>query len=143
MSGQGGAPDRAAEGRDPAGSVTLLARAAALRCPRCGRRKILQGWFTTPAPCPGCGLDFNPDGDAAVGWIIVNLGVTMAAFFVTALGGMILTWPAVPWTGLTVVAVALSALLPFVLIPFSRTVWVAIWLMLHRMDALDVGSRPA
>jgi len=40
----------------------------------------------------------------------------------------------VPWTGLTVFAVALNALVPFVLVPFSRTVWAAIWLLLHRMD---------
>jgi uncharacterized protein (DUF983 family) len=114
--------------------VVLLWRALLLRCPRCAQGRLFQGWFATPAPCPGCGLDFNPDGDAAVGWIIVNLGITETVFFVAALGGALLTWPDVPWTGLTVFAVGLNALIPFLLVPFSRTIWAAIYLLLHRMD---------
>ena len=121
--------------------VVLLWRALLLRCPRCGRGKLLERWFATPAPCPRCGLDFNPDGDAAVGWIIVNLGVTEILFFVAALGGILLTWPDVPWTGLTVFAVALNAVVPLVLVPFSRTVWAAVWLLLHRMDGPPLPTR--
>ena len=59
----------------------LLLRALLLRCPRCEERKMLRTWFATPDPCRRCALDFNPDGDAAVGWIIVNLGVTELLFF--------------------------------------------------------------
>jgi len=113
---------------------TLLLRGFLLRCPRCGRRKLFSGWFTPPDPCPSCGLSFNRDNDATVGWIIVNLGVTEIVFVALAFAVLLATWPNVPWTGLTAVAVAVNGLLPLLLVPFSRTVWAAIELLLHRMD---------
>ena len=118
---------------------TLLLRGFLLRCPRCGRRKLFSGWFTPPDPCPSCGLSFNRDHDATVGWIIVNLGVTEVLFVALGLAVLLATWPSVPWTGLTVVAVAVNGLLPLLLVPFSRTVWAAIELLMDRMD----GRRPA
>jgi uncharacterized protein (DUF983 family) len=113
---------------------TLLLRGFLLRCPRCGGAKLFSGWFKPPDPCPACGLSFNRDNDATVGWIIVNLGVTEIVFVALALAVLLVTWPAVPWTGLTVVAVAVNGLLPLLLVPFSRTVWAAIELLMDRMD---------
>lgn len=121
--------------RPPSPSKMIL-RGAFLRCPRCGQKGILHGYFKVPPDCPRCGVNFNPDGDAAVGWMMVNLGVTMALFFTTAFLGMVLFWPKVPWTGLTVGTILLNCIVPFILVPFSRTVWVAIFLLLHRMDGL-------
>lgn len=120
-------------------TVTMLLRGLRLRCPKCGEGKIVSRWFATPDPCLACGQDFNPDGDAAVGWIIVNLGITMMVFFVSAFIGLVLTWPNVPWTGLTIFTLVVNGTLPFVLVPFSRTIWAAIWLTLHHMDNVDVG----
>ena len=97
-------------------------------------RKLFTGWFTPPEPCPSCGLSFNRDNDATVGWIIVNLGVTEIVFVALGVAVLLATWPDVPWTGLTVVAVAVNGLLPLLLVPFSRTVWAAIELLMDRMD---------
>lgn len=116
------------------GPARLLLRGLLLRCPRCGGAKLFSSWFTPPDPCPSCGLSFNRDSDATVGWIIVNLGVTEIVFVALGLAVLLATWPDVPWTGLTVVAVAVNALLPLLLVPFSRTVWAAIELLMHRMD---------
>jgi uncharacterized protein (DUF983 family) len=123
------------------GAPRLLLRGLTLRCPRCGRRGLFAGWFRPPDPCRACGLSFNRDSDATVGWIIVNLGVTEIVFFAVGLAVLLSTWPDVPWTGLTVSAVALNALLPLALVPFSRTVWAAIELLMHRMDG-PAGSPP-
>jgi len=120
----------------PPSPEKMILRAIFLRCPRCGQKGILHGYFKVPPNCPRCGVNFNPDGDAAVGWMIVNLGVTMAVFFCSAFLGLVITWPNVPWTGLTVFTIVLNGIVPFVLVPFSRTVWVAIFLLLHRMDGL-------
>lgn len=117
----------------------MLFRAGRLRCPRCGEAKVVQRWFATPPPCRHCGLDFNPDGDAAVGWIIVNLGITEILFIGGALLFLVATWPNVPWTGLTVGAVLGNLALPLLLHPFSRTIWAAIYLLLHRMDGPGAG----
>ena len=113
---------------------TLLLRGLLLRCPRCGGAKLFSRWFTPPDPCPSCGLSVNRDNDATVGWIIVNLGVTEIVFVALGVAVLLATWPDVPWTGLTVVAVAVNGLLPLLLVPFSRTVWAAIELLMDRMD---------
>ena len=120
----------------PPRPAKLLLRALFLRCPRCGEQGLFRRWYKTPEPCPRCGVNFNPDGDAAVGWMIVNLGGVMVLFFLTAFLGMVVTWPHVPWTALTVFTVVLNCVASFVLIPFSRTIWAAIFLLLHRMDGL-------
>jgi len=113
---------------------TLLLRGLVRHCPRCGQGRLFAGWFTPPAPCPGCGQTFNRDNDAAVGWIIVNLGITEIVFVAFAFTVLVLTWPSVPWTGLTIAAVAVNATLPLLLVPFSRTIWAAIEILMDRMD---------
>jgi len=47
-------------------------------------------------------------------------------------------------------AVALNAILPLVLYPFAKTTWIALDVLLHRMDSIDrpssgagAASRPA
>src|SRR5579859_4106504 len=129
MRGQGGprgGPNEAAEEESrmtespqirAARPPTLLARGLVRHCPRCGQGRLFTGWFTPPTPCPRCGQTFNRDNDAAVGWIIVNLGITEIAFVASALAVLVLTWPSVPWTGLTIAAVAVNATLPLLLVP--------------------------
>ena len=55
-------------------------------------------------------------------------------FVTLGLAVLLTTWPNVPWTGLTVVAIAVNGLLPLLLVPFSRTVWAEIELLMDRMD---------
>ncbi len=128
---------RTAGGANP---LTILLRGAVLRCPRCGRRTLSSGWIKPPDPCPDCGLSFDRDNDATVGWIIVNLGITEILFVLFGLTALVVTWPHVPWTGLTIAAVVVKATLPFLLVPFSRTLWAAIEVLMDRMDG---PARPA
>jgi hypothetical protein len=67
----------------------------------------------------------------------INLGVTELAFGLWLVGGMILTWPDVPWVALTVGGILLNAALPLLLYPFARTTFLAVDLLLHRMDTID------
>ena len=112
----------------------VLLRGFLLRCPRCGERGLLSGWFKPPDPCRQCGLSFNRDDDATVGWIIVNLGITEILFVALGLAVLLVTWPDVPWTGLTVAAVSVNLVLPLLLVPLSRTVWAGIEVLMDRMD---------
>jgi hypothetical protein len=72
-----------------------------------------------------------------VGGMIVNIAVTELAFLVVLVGGMALTWPQVPWGWLTFVAVAVNGIVPIVFYPFSKTIWMALDVLLHRMDRQD------
>jgi uncharacterized protein (DUF983 family) len=104
------------------------------RCARCGSGGLFHRWFTMVEWCPRCGLRFEREEGHWVGAMIVNFTVTMLAFVTVLAAGLLLTWPDVPWTGLTVVAVVIVVAVPIVLYPWSKTIWVAIDLLMHRSE---------
>jgi uncharacterized protein (DUF983 family) len=87
--------------------------------------------------CPGCGLRFEREEGYWVGAMIVNFAVTEVAFVVVFAAGLAISWPDVPWVLLTVVAVAVNAVVPLIFYPFSKTLWMALDVLLHRMDRQD------
>ncbi len=66
------------EAMEPARSrSTSLARALALRCPRCGGGKLFAGWFRMHPGCDRCGLPFTREPGFYLGSIYVNYGITV------------------------------------------------------------------
>lgn len=63
--------------------------------------------------------------DHFLGAVLLNLVVDELAVAVAATVVIVLTWPDVPWTGITVGCVALAAGLPVATYPFSRLLWLA------------------
>jgi uncharacterized protein (DUF983 family) len=115
----------------------ILARGLVKRCPRCGQSRLFRRWFTMAPRCPRCGLDLERGEGFWLGTMAINLGVTEVVFGATLVGVMVITWPGVPWAALTVAAVLLNGLLPLILYPFARTTFLAVDLLLHRMDRID------
>lgn len=76
--------------------------------------------------CPRCSLEFERTEGYWLGSMVINLAATMGAFLVVFLGTIAITWPDVPWTGLTIAVVLVSALTPIVFHPFARLLWVAL-----------------
>lgn len=72
-----------------------------------------------------------------VGAMIVNTAVTFGLFFFVFVGGMVGTWPDVPWTGLLIVTAAVTALTPVVFYPRSKTVWLAVELSYHPLEPTE------
>ena len=72
-----------------------------------------------------------------MGAMIINIAVTELAFLAVLLDGILLFWPDVRWVALTVVAVAVNAVVPVVFYPWSKTIWMAVDVLLHRMDVRD------
>jgi uncharacterized protein (DUF983 family) len=103
---------------------TVVRRALALRCPRCGGAPLFRGWFRMERSCALCGLYFERAQGYFVGAIYVNYGVTT----VIALAGYFLLWG---YTGISTGA-QLAIWLPFVaLFPlwffrYSRSLWLAL-----------------
>ena len=87
--------------------------------------------------CPRCGLSFDRGEGFWLGSMAVNLGVTEGAFGVVLIGGMVLTWPHVPWLWVGVASVLTNVLVPVVFYPFSKTIFLAIDLLLHRVDLVE------
>lgn len=103
-----------------------LVRALLARCPVCGSRGIWRSYGQTVDACPGCGYRFSREEGYWAGALIVNIGVAMFLFFVVFVGGMLVTWPDVPWTGLLITLLVVMGLAPAMLYRQSKTIWV--WL---------------
>lgn len=84
--------------------------------------------------CSRCDLLFERGEGYFLGAMAVNLGVTEAAFALVLVLGIVLTWPPVPWTWLLVVSLAVNAALPIVFYPYSKTLFAAFDVLMHRMD---------
>ena len=103
--------------------ATKIGRAFMLRCPRCGARRVLEGWTRTKDRCPTCGLALKrgEDQDFWLGAYAINLVVAESSAAVIALIVLWRTWPAwapAEWTG-----VALAIAMPYLFYPFSRLLW--------------------
>jgi uncharacterized protein (DUF983 family) len=105
--------------------TTKVGRALLLHCPRCGSGGVVRTWFSLHQRCPNCGLAFGrgEDSDYWLGAYAINLVLAEGLAAVIALAMLWITWPrylAAQVTGMT-----LAVLLPILLFPFSRTLWLA------------------
>jgi hypothetical protein len=98
---------------------------------------LFSRWTRLVDRCPGCGLRFEREEGYWVGAMIVNIAVTELAFLGVVVGGIAATWPDVRWGLLTVVGLLVNGLLPIVFYPWSKTIWMALDVLLHRMDRQD------
>ncbi len=106
-------------------AVTALRRALMLRCPRCGSTGIFKGLTMTEA-CPRCGLVFERSQGYWLGAITISMAFTIGAVVVVIFGWMVLTWPDVPWTAVTVAGATAGLIVPFVVYNHSKVLWVAL-----------------
>jgi uncharacterized protein (DUF983 family) len=108
-----------------------LGRALRLRCPVCGRGALFRGFFQPRERCPACGFRLEREEGYYLGAMLLNVLVAELLFVVGFAIALVRTWPNPPWTLLTVVLMAGVALLPILLYPFSRSVWLALDLMVQ------------
>ena len=112
----------------------IFRRALRLRCPLCGGRAVLLSWFTVASSCPTCGLHLDRDEPGYwIGSYTINLFLTEGGLALALLAGILLTWPTVPWTLLTVVCAVLAIGLPILVFPHTKMLYLAI----------DLAFRPA
>lgn len=117
----------------PPSKPRVIARGLRGRCPHCGGRGIFAGLDELQEACPTCGFSFVREEGYWVGAMIVIFGVVLGIFAVWFVGGMLVTWPDVPWTVLLIGGLVLNGLVPFVLYGWSKAVWVG----------LDLAFNPA
>lgn len=115
----------------------MIGRALRRRCPRCGARAF-SSFFTLDDNCDRCGLGFEREEGYWVGALILNTIVTFGSFLLLFVGGMIVFWPDVPWGALMAVTIGVNAVLPVVFYPFSKTLWMALELSWHPLEATEV-----
>ncbi len=104
----------------------LLARGMRRRCPRCGAGGLFPSLLTIHDPCPRCGLVFEREEGYWLGAMIMAFVIIESVFAVAFVATMVLTWPDVPWNALLVVGIAVTAVLPILISPWTRTLWMAV-----------------
>ena len=130
--------------RGAGGFLAGLGRAARLRCPNCGRGRVVESWFRMRERCPACGiLVAREKDDFFMGAMMFNLVFSEGVLALLLVGLAIVTWPDVPWTFLQYGGIVLMVAAPFFFLPFSRTAWMAVDLMLHPPtdEDLEEGRR--
>ncbi len=112
--------------------LVTMGRAVRRHCPYCGGPDAFDGYFSLRDRCPTCNVTFEREegyflGGYALNLIVaefVGLGLAIFLLFKTDLRHLDLIWQ-------EAIAVALAVAFPLILFPFSRTVWVALDLVLH------------
>lgn len=110
-----------------------LARGLRGVCPNCGGRGIFRSVANLQDACPRCRYSFVREDGYWVGAMTVNMAIVLATFGTWFIGGMVVTWPDVPWTGLLIGGIVVNATVPFLLYGWSKSVWVG----------LDMSFNPA
>jgi uncharacterized protein (DUF983 family) len=103
-----------------------LGRGLVMRCPVCGTSGLFTSYFALPERCPTCALEFEREDGYWLGAMIVAMALVIVTFAAIFLGGLALTWPDVPWTGLTIVTFVSNAVVPVVAYPWCKTVWMGL-----------------
>jgi uncharacterized protein (DUF983 family) len=127
----------------PSPSVsTLLKRGALKRCPRCGGGKLYRGWFEMHERCPTCGLRFEREPGFFTGAYLINFAITEGFLFVLLMGFVL--WkvqrPDAGIVGPLSIGLALAILLPVLFYPFARTIWSALDLAMHPVEAAEAEA---
>ncbi|HYO23690.1 MAG TPA: DUF983 domain-containing protein [Lacipirellulaceae bacterium] len=117
-------PSHPAADRDGAPPLrTLLGRALALRCPKCGGARLFAGWFAMHPRCAACGRKFDRAPGYFLGSIYFNYGVTALAMIVGYFA-VFFTQGEVsrPWLG---GLAAFCLLFPLWFFRYARALWIA------------------
>jgi uncharacterized protein (DUF983 family) len=123
-------PARLAE----AGSFRVLVRGVRKRCPRCGERRIFDGFFTLRGRCPTCDLQFEREEGGFLGAMAINYSVAIGFWLVVMIVGIAFTVPVVPVAPLLVASIGVLTAVPVWFYPRSKVLWAAIEYLVARSE---------
>ncbi len=70
--------------------------------------------------------------------MIVATAFTLAGFLIVFVGGMVVTWPDVPWNLLLGATLAITAVVPLATYSTARTLWVAMDLAVRPLEQEEI-----
>jgi uncharacterized protein (DUF983 family) len=119
--------------------LKILGRGLLGRCAVCGENHRSRALWRSADRCPRCEFPFERREGQFVGAVGINTILTFFLLLVVLVGGIIASWPEIAVIPLISVTLAVAVIVPFLLLPFSHTLWNAIDLM---MDPLEPGEAP-
>ncbi len=113
---------------------TLFWRGITRACAACGQRGLTRRWVTLREECPRCGFRFERKPGHFVGAVGMNTIATFALLLITLVAGIGLTWPDVRVIPLLVPMLLMAVLVPLLIHPTAKTLWVGIDLMMNPLE---------
>ena len=127
-------------------TVRIVGRAFRLRCPHCAGAPVLaewrgvRHWSAVRERCTSCGLRYERSDDHYFGGaMFVNLMAAELLFAVTFVAMVLMTWPAVPWDALTYGGAASMVIIPALLYPLSKVLWLAVDVLVRPVEEGELG----
>lgn len=93
--------------------------------------------------CPDCGHRFERESGYWVGAVTINTTVTFMSFIGLFVILTVISWPDVNWGMVMAVTVAVNVLLPVLFYPHSKTLWAALELSWHPLEADEITGMAA
>lgn len=125
----------------PRAQLKTLWRGATLACGVCGRRGLFRRYVYLVDDCPRCELHFEREEGSFVGAVGINTILTFGILLIGMVSFFIVTYPDVP-AGPWVFLVALAFIpIPVLLYPISKTLWLAIELVMRPPEEGEVLPR--
>ena len=118
----------------------MFGRALVRHCPICGSGDLFRNWLRMRDHCPSCGMRTRRGEDGyTLGALWFNLFlaelITVTSFVVT----LVRTWPSPPWEWLQVVGPIEAIIMPLLVWPFARTLFLAFDLSFRPLEAKDMA----
>jgi uncharacterized protein (DUF983 family) len=128
-----GPPDPVPGPRFPdVSATTALLRGFRKRCPRCGERDAIVGWFQTRTACPRCDLRFAKEEGGFLGAMTLNYVVSIGIWLVVLVAGIVMTVPDVAIVPLMAASAAVLIGVPLWFYPRSKMIWAAVEFLVLR-----------
>jgi len=121
----------------------MFARGLVRHCPWCGSGHLFHAYFKLKDDCPRCGLRFQRLDGQWSGDIGINTVVTFGLLYVTLMVGVIAFWGRINIAALSAIGAFLVVVFPALFVPFAKTLWLAIDLMMRPAEADEFGPPPA
>lgn len=113
---------------------TLVWRGATRACAVCGNRGLTHRRVGLRERCPHCGFRFERAPGHFVGAVGMSTVITFGLLLVTLLGGIAFMWPDVEAVPLFVATLFVAVIVPVVIHPTAKTLWVAIDLCMNPLE---------
>lgn len=120
--------------------LKMFARALVRRCPRCGRGKLFRRYFSMAKQCPRCEYLFAREDGFALGASVVNLVFSQIVAIAYLIVSIAITLPDPPVGRLAIIGVVVAIGSAVLFMPFSKTIWAAIDLVMHSTMGSSYGT---
>lgn len=118
----------------PRGQLRTLGRGATLACPVCGKRGLFRRYLEMAERCPRCQLEFERQEGTFVGAVGVNTILSFGLLLGIVITVFIVTYPDIPAGPWVFVAALAFAPVPVLLYPVSKTLWLAMELVMRPLE---------